>query len=97
MGPTTSPRNTSGDIWARVVRPDRGTLSPEAAGTILSLDFQANDRRRVDQLSAKAGAGTLSPNERAEPEEYIRVNNELMILPSKARLSLKESDRKAGR
>jgi len=77
------------------VKPDQGTLSPEAARAILKLDFEVEDRRRVDLLSAKAAEGVLSRDERAELEEYLRVNNELMILQSKARLSLKKSEPKA--
>jgi hypothetical protein len=41
-------------------------------------------------LSSRASEGTLSAEERAELEEYVRVNNELMILQSKARPSLQE-------
>ena len=37
------------------------------------------------------------PDERAELEEYVRVNNELMILQSKARLSLQKPRLKAKR
>jgi hypothetical protein len=92
---TVTPDNTAYAIWSRIVKPERGSLSPDAARAILELDFDAEDRQRVDLLSAKAAAGRLSPEERVELEEYIRVNNLLMILQSKARLSLKESGRKA--
>lgn len=71
------------------MQPKRATLSPSAARAILKLRFGAEDRTRVDAQSAKAADGTLSRKERAELEEYIRVNNELMILQSKARFSLK--------
>ena len=45
----------------------------------------------MDELSAKAQKGTLTPEERAEIEELIRVNLKLAILQSKARLSLKRA------
>jgi hypothetical protein len=88
---TLAPDKTASAIWARIVQPERGTLTPELARTILKLDFGAEDRRRVDILSQKASEGTLAAAERAELEEYIRVNNELMVLQSKVRASLKES------
>jgi len=89
MQPTLTPGKTASAIWSRIVRPERGTLTPEVARALLKLDFDADDRRRVDFLSSKAAAETLSDEERAELEEYVRVNNELMILQSKARLSLR--------
>ena len=65
--------------------------SNAAEATILKLDFDPEDHERVEMLSAKAQKGSLTPQERAELEEYIRVNNELMILQSKARLSLQRA------
>ncbi len=97
MQPPVGPSRTASAIWGRVVKPGQGTLSPEAARAILTLDFEAEDRQRVDLLSAKATEGSLSEEERAELEEYLRVNNELMIVQSKARLSLQEFNRKAKR
>jgi hypothetical protein len=92
MESTLSPDKTASAIWSRIVKPDRATLTPELARTILKLDFDAEDHERVNILSAKAREGSLTPEERAELEEYVRVNNELMILQSKARLSLKRVD-----
>jgi hypothetical protein len=92
MQPVLSPEKTASAIWGRIVNPRRGTLAPEAARAILKLDFDPADRKRVDLLSARAAEGTLGADERAELEEYVRVNNELMVLQSKARLSLKKLD-----
>jgi hypothetical protein len=74
------------------VKPDRANLTPEAARAILKLDFDPEDHQRVDELSAKAQKGTLTPQERAELEEYIRVGYELAVLQSRARLSLKRAN-----
>ena len=74
------------------MKPDQANLTPEMARAILKLDFDPEDHRRVDELSAKAQKGTLTPEERAELEEYIRVNHELAVLQSKARLSLKRAN-----
>lgn len=89
METTLSPDRTASAIWSRVVNPERGNLSPEAARAILKLDFTPEDHRRANDLSEKARQGTLTPEERAELEEFIRVGNELAVLQSKARLSLK--------
>jgi hypothetical protein len=89
METTLSPNQTASAIWSRIVKPEQATLTPELSRAILKLDFAAEDHERVEILSAKAQKGSLSPEERAELEEYIRVNNELTILQSKARLSLK--------
>jgi hypothetical protein len=92
-----SPHQTASAIWGRIVQPERGTLAPEVARTWLKLGFDAEDQRRVDLLSSQATAGTLSEEERGELEGYVRVNNELMILQSKARLSLQRSGPRKGR
>lgn len=86
------PGKTASAIWGRIVKPDRPDLTPEAARAILKLDFDPEDHRRVDELSAKARKGTLTPQERAELEEYIRVGYELAVLQSRARLSLKRAN-----
>jgi hypothetical protein len=92
MESTLLPSQTSPAIWSRIVKPDRTNLTPEAARAILKLDFDPEDHQRVDELSAKAQKGTLTPAERAELEEYIRVGYELAVLQSKARLSLRRAN-----
>jgi hypothetical protein len=91
MESTLSPNKTASAIWTRIVKPEQADFTPELARAILKLDFDPEDHRRVDELSAKAQKGTLSPEERAELEEYVRVNTQLTILQSKARLSLKRA------
>ena len=91
MESTLSPNATASAIWSRIVKPDQATLTPDAARAILKLDFDPEDRERINLLSAKAQEGALSPEERAELEEYVRVNAELIVLQSKARVSLKRA------
>ncbi len=91
MASMLSPNQTAPAIWGRIVKPDQATLTPELARAILKLDFDAEDHRRVDKLSAKAQKGTLTPEERAELDELIRVGYELAVLQSNARLSLKRA------
>jgi hypothetical protein len=89
MGTTLAPGKTASAIWGRVVKPGEANLAPEAARAILKLDFAAEDHRRADELSEKARQGSLTQEERAELEEFLRVGSELAVLQSKARLSLK--------
>ncbi len=89
MSALPTPNTSAASIWGRIVAPERGSLSPDAARALLQLDFRPEDRQRVDQLSARAADGTLTEAERTELEEYLRVNEQLMVLHSKARLSLK--------
>lgn len=90
--PATRAGKTASAIWSRIVKPDQANLTPELARAILKLDFDAEDHERVEKLSTKAQKGTLTAEERAELEEYIRVGNELAVLQSKARLSLKRAN-----
>ena len=87
-----SPGKSASAIGGRVVKPDQVDLNPEIARAILKINFTPEDHRRVDELSAKAQKGTLTPEERAELDEYIRVNLKLAVLQSKARLSLKRAN-----
>ena len=83
----TSP--TEGAIWARIVDPGSGDLTPEAAKSLLQLDFNASDRRRMDELPEKASVGKLTPRERKEAAVYNRVAHLLALFQSKARKSLR--------
>ena len=51
------------DVFSRVVQPERPTLSPEAARSILAMSFSPSDVERINALSEKARAGTLAPEE----------------------------------
>jgi hypothetical protein len=75
-------------IWSRIIRPDSEDLSPEAAGSLLKLDFDDADRARLHELVAKGWSGVLSAVEEAELESYCRVGQILDLLHEKARRSL---------
>jgi len=56
---------------------------------------QADSRtyqQQLDVLSQKARAGSRTPAERAELDEFIRVADLLAILQSRARQALKRAD-----
>lgn len=76
-------------ILSRVLEPDKPSLSPQAARDILAFDFSPDDKDCMRQLSAKARAGTLTPEERAVIDNYERVGHLLNIMQSKARRFLK--------
>jgi hypothetical protein len=78
-----------GAIWARIVDPQNGDLSSAGARSLLAMDFKPADRRRMEELAEKAGAGTLTVEERREAETYNRVAHLLALLQSKARQSLR--------
>jgi hypothetical protein len=85
---------TEAEIWMRILHPDE-ELSPRVARAILGLSFPKNDIGRMHELSAKARAGTLTPEEDAEMDSFERVGSILSILKSKARQVLKRSSRSA--
>jgi hypothetical protein len=78
-------------IVGRLIKPDHGDFSPEAARELLSIQFGEDDQAKMRELSLKAQDGTLSPVEQGEMENYRRVGYWLGILWSKARLSLKRA------
>jgi hypothetical protein len=78
-------------ILSRVVRPESGTWSREAAESILEFDFPLADVRRMNVLAAKARRGALSAAVEVELENYRGVGRLLELLQSKARVSLKRS------
>jgi hypothetical protein len=78
-------------IVGRLIKPDHGDFSPEAARELLSLQFGDDDQARMRELSLKAQEGTLTASEQADVENYRRVGYWLGILWSKARHSLKRA------
>jgi hypothetical protein len=70
---------------------DVRSISPGTARKLLELRFGSSHQRRVTALSQKAQEGTLTPAERAELDEYIRVADLLAILQSRARQALRNA------
>jgi hypothetical protein len=77
-------------ILEQVIQPQHGGFSPEHARYVLSLDFSSDQRSKYSELSAKAQSGKLSPREQSYLDEFLAANALLMILQSKARVSLKQ-------
>jgi len=78
-------------ILARVVLPEAATFTPVIAKSVLLMEFTDADRRRMNELSAKAQEGSLTADEQSELDSYERVGHFLSLLKSKARRSLKSS------
>jgi hypothetical protein len=79
---------THSPILERVIRLGLGDWPAEVAGQFLRFDFSEDDRLRYLELSDKAQQGTLAVAERAELEEYLDVNDLLMVLQATALASL---------
>ena len=82
---------TEAAIVGRLMKPDKGDFSPEAARELLGLRFGETDQRRMGELSLKSQEGKLSSAEEGEVESYRRVGYWLGVLWSRARLSLKNA------
>ncbi|HEX4794763.1 MAG TPA: hypothetical protein VH370_13265 [Humisphaera sp.] len=75
-------------ILDQIIQPARGGFSAEHARYVLSLEFTAEEHARYAGLSAKAQEGSLTSDEERDLDEFLSVNTFLMILQSKARVSL---------
>lgn len=78
-------------ILQRVIRPESGDISPEAARALLNFRFAESDHARMAQLSEKAGQATLGHAEQEELDGYINVSHFIAFVESKARMSLKNA------
>ena len=81
---------TETEVWLRILHPDLA-LPPRVARALLGLSFPQQDVLRMHELSAKARAGTLTPGEDAEMDNFERVGSILSTLKSKARQVLNRS------
>lgn len=77
--------NTEAAILARVIQADERELTPEAARYLLSMKLPSSDEDRVNELSAKARAGSLTDAETQELDSYLHIGFLLGIMQSKAR------------
>jgi hypothetical protein len=79
---------TKDSALQRVLRPFEDDLPPDFARRLLALDFSESDHARCRELSEKAQLGLLSEQERVELDDLLTANDLLMILQTKARISL---------
>jgi hypothetical protein len=82
--------NTPGAIWTRLLKPDHGDMTPEAARFFLELSFDQEDLDRMQDLAARNQEGKLSSDEQDELKNYRQVGLQLDLLRAKALLALKQ-------
>jgi hypothetical protein len=75
-------------ILGRMLKPERDDLPPEAARSLLKLEFAPEDLSRMHELALQAQAGSLTDTEENELESYRRIGRLLEVMRSKARRSL---------
>ena len=91
MSSQTVVPNTETAIWARLFQAERAEVTPEVARYLLAIKFPDADEERVNELSAKARAGTLTEAETQELDSYLHVGSLLAVMQSKARQFLKQT------
>jgi len=72
----------------RLLNPIAECLTRDVAQRIADLRTDDQTKARLEELRAKANAGTLSEEERAEYEEIVEVLDLVSILRAKARAIL---------
>jgi len=82
-------QTTPAAIWERVIHPEHDDLTSDEARAVLRWKFSNADLERVDNLSAKASAGTLTSVEKKELENYLSIQTALIRLKTNAHLVLK--------
>lgn len=85
--------NTEASILARIIQSDDRALSPEIARYLISIKLPPDDEDRVNELSAKARAGSLSDRESTELDSYLHIGSLLGVMQSKARRILAREER----
>lgn len=75
-------------IFARLLKIDKGDLSPKLARYLLTLGFEEEDQARMRDLAERNQAASLSPEEQEELQNYVKAGHLLALLHSKARKSL---------
>ena len=76
---TESLPNTELSILSRIIDPDEAHLSPEAAKSILTLDFAEQDHRRMADLASRNQSELLSNDEKLELESDGNVSHLLAL------------------
>jgi hypothetical protein len=85
MSSQAIPPNTEAAILARIIRSEERQLTPEAARYLLSMKLPSGDEDRVNELSAKARAGSLTEAETQKLDSYLHIGSLLAVMQSKAR------------
>jgi hypothetical protein len=76
---------TATDYLSSYLEPLAEELTPQQARKILSIKPTAALIEHVEKLADKANEGRLTPEERAEYEYYVNVDDAIGFLKAKAR------------
>ena len=76
----------------RVLEPVVACLTPEVAARLVELRTDPELQYRIDELVDRCMAGTLTDEERAEYETYVRAGGFLAQLQTKARKLLESAN-----
>jgi len=79
------------DILRRIVGPEVGDLSPEAARGFLRLKLDERDSQRLHEILDKNQERDLTPDERSELDDYLSVSTLMDLLRAKSFGSLKRA------
>lgn len=69
----------------RFLDPITDVLTPEVARALVELRAEPELEAHIDELRAKANAGTLTPEEDEEYKEFVEAVDVLSIIQAKAR------------
>ena len=97
MGSHILTANSEAAILARVIESDTTPITPDVARYLLSMQLPRADEERVNELSAKARAGSLSDDETQELDSYLHIGRLLAVMQSRARRCLQNLESDASR
>src|SRR5215467_6924045 len=89
--------NTEAAILARVIESESNAITHDVAQYLLSMQLPLADKERVNELSAKARAGSLSEDEAQELDSYLHIGRLLAVMQSRARRALKDLGHSTGK
>src|SRR5687768_13859872 len=85
--PMVASTTLDADIFLRLW--SREKMTPALARHMLRMSFDENERARMHDLAARNQEGTITTDELAELDQFIRVGTVLSIIQSRARQLLK--------
>ena len=74
------PTISEADILRDVIEGEEGDSSPEVAQSMLRWKFTPRASARMTDLASRNNQGTLSDEERAELEKYLRVGSFINLI-----------------
>ncbi len=76
---------------AKLLDPVAECFTPEVAKRVAELSADPDVQVRIDDLATKCNQGTITPEETAEYDAYIRAMDVVAVLQKKARSLLAQS------